>query len=178
MVFIPHNASHYCLVDASWKDAKEDGGIGWSLYSKEGIQVLRGSSSIHSTNSSLEAEAISMSMAVQQMRALRYENVAFISDCKSLIEEIKQAQSQQALRVVRSSEAHSFIQDILIMSGSLKFSFHYGPRSLLAYVDVLAKTARVRKQDYVLCNHFCLIIYKVDKKKKKIFEKPTNVTDT
>ncbi|KAF3521991.1 hypothetical protein F2Q69_00051330 [Brassica cretica] len=71
MVFIPHNASHYCLVDASWKDAKEDGGIGWSLYSKEGIQVLRGSSSIHSTNSSLEAEAISMSMAVQQMRALR-----------------------------------------------------------------------------------------------------------
>ncbi|KAG5399231.1 hypothetical protein IGI04_021045 [Brassica rapa subsp. trilocularis] len=60
--------------------------VGWSLYSREGIQKLQGSSSINPTNSPLEAEAIALSMAVQQMKNLCYDQVTFISDCKLLID--------------------------------------------------------------------------------------------
>lgn len=49
------------------------------LYSREGIQKLQGSSSINPTNSPLEAEAIALSMAVQQMKNLSYDQVTFIS---------------------------------------------------------------------------------------------------
>ncbi|KAF3590711.1 hypothetical protein DY000_02022677 [Brassica cretica] len=34
---LPNSAHYYCLVDASWKKDNEEGGIGWSLHSKEGI---------------------------------------------------------------------------------------------------------------------------------------------
>lgn len=37
---LPCSASMYCLVDASWVNEKEVGGIGWSLYNKEGIHKL------------------------------------------------------------------------------------------------------------------------------------------
>ncbi|CAN6895434.1 unnamed protein product [Brassica oleracea] len=56
------------------------------LYSREGIQKLQGSSSINPTNSPLEAEAMALSMAVQQMKNLSYDQVTFISDCKRLID--------------------------------------------------------------------------------------------
>ncbi|CAN7134080.1 unnamed protein product [Brassica rapa subsp. narinosa] len=30
----------YCLVDTSWVNEKEVGGIGWSLYSKKSVHKL------------------------------------------------------------------------------------------------------------------------------------------
>lgn len=53
-------------VDASWKNKKELAGVGWSLHRREGTQHIQGSSSIQATNSSLEAEAQALSMAVEE----------------------------------------------------------------------------------------------------------------
>ncbi|XP_013617574.1 PREDICTED: uncharacterized protein LOC106324102 [Brassica oleracea var. oleracea] len=91
-------------VDASWKNEKEGGGIGWSLHSKEGIQKLQGSSSIIPTNSPIEAEAVALLMATQQMRRLQYRNVAFISDCKKLIDELHQCLAGKTITKARHTE--------------------------------------------------------------------------
>ncbi|CAH8388733.1 unnamed protein product [Eruca vesicaria subsp. sativa] len=56
---------------------------------KNGIRKLQGDSSIKPTNSSLEAEAVALSIAVQQMKTLGYDQVAFIGDCKPIIDESK-----------------------------------------------------------------------------------------
>lgn len=49
-IVMPSALSRYCLVDASCKDPNECAGIGWSLFSKEGIQLIHGSSMINPTN--------------------------------------------------------------------------------------------------------------------------------
>lgn len=51
---------------------------------------LQGPSSIHATNSSLEAEAHALFMTVQQMWTLAYQIVVFMSDGKLLIDELNQ----------------------------------------------------------------------------------------
>ncbi|KAF3573803.1 hypothetical protein F2Q69_00060312 [Brassica cretica] len=94
---LPCSALYYCLVDASWKNENEEGGIGWSLYSKEGIQKLQGSSAIMSTNSYLEAEGVALLMAVQQMKRLQYHHVPLISDCKRLIDELNQYVTEKTI---------------------------------------------------------------------------------
>ncbi|KAH0926555.1 hypothetical protein HID58_018811, partial [Brassica napus] len=66
---------NYCIVDASWKSPTEKAGIGWSLFSKEGISWLQGSSAIAPTNSPFIAEAMAMLLAVQQLHTLAYKNV-------------------------------------------------------------------------------------------------------
>ena len=77
-------------VDASWKNKKELAGVGWSLHCREGTQHIQGSSSIQATNSSLEAEAQALSMAVQQMRRLAYQNIIFMTDSRLLVDELNQ----------------------------------------------------------------------------------------
>lgn len=64
---LPLTPSFYCLVDASWKNPRENGGIGWSLFSKEGIQQIHGSSMIKPTNYTTEAEATTLLMAVKYL---------------------------------------------------------------------------------------------------------------
>lgn len=81
-------AQYYCQVDASWKNDKEVAGVGWSLHSIQGNQLLQGSSSIHATNTPREAETEAMRMAVRQMRALAFSQVHFINDCKTLVDEL------------------------------------------------------------------------------------------
>ncbi|CAN6817835.1 unnamed protein product, partial [Brassica oleracea] len=71
----------YCFVDISWVNEKEVGGIGWVLYSKEGVHKLHASSSIKPTNSPFEVEACSLLMAVQEVWKLRYKHVAFMTNC-------------------------------------------------------------------------------------------------
>ncbi|KAF2578295.1 hypothetical protein F2Q68_00004157 [Brassica cretica] len=99
---------------------------GWSLHSKEGIQKLRGSSSIKATNTPLEAEAMALLMAVRQIKTLRYENVAFISDCKRLIDESNQFFTEETITNMSTS-------------CNSPFTLCLGPS--LADVDVLAKEA-------------------------------------
>ncbi|KAG2315402.1 hypothetical protein Bca52824_018525 [Brassica carinata] len=137
---LPTSTKYYCLVDASWKNEKEVGGIGWSLYSTEGIQKLQGSSSIKPTNTPLEAEAISPFNG--SATDVRYDQVTFISDCKQLIEE--------TITKRCITEAFSLIHDIHEMSKSCSFSFRYLSRESLTNVNVLAKNARIMSQNYVI----------------------------
>ncbi|KAG2293266.1 hypothetical protein Bca52824_039935 [Brassica carinata] len=147
---LPPLTNLYCLVDASWKSNQELAGIGWSLHSKEGIQKIRGSSSIVPTNTSIEAEAMAMLMAVQQIKSLRYENVAFISDCKQLIDELNQFYAEETIISKRVMEAVSMIRDIYNISRACNFTFHFMSRSFLNVVDALAKEARTKNQSYVI----------------------------
>lgn len=48
------------------------------------------SASIKPTNSSVEAEAEALLMAVQQIRRLGYKQVTFLSDCKPMVKELDQ----------------------------------------------------------------------------------------
>ena len=147
---LPPLTNLYCLVDASWKSNQELAGIGWSLHSKEGIQKIRGSSSIVPTNTSIEAEAMAMLMAVQQIKSLRYENVAFISDCKQLIDELNQFYAEETIISKRVTEAVSMIRDMYNISRACNFTFHFMSRSFLNVVDALAKEARTKNQSYVI----------------------------
>lgn len=147
---IPQTAQYYCLVDASWKNQTEPSGIGWSLYSIQGIQILQGSSSVQPTNTAFEAEALAMRMATQQLRALRFTNVALFSDCKRVIDEIKQGMNMETLSNVCITEAHSMIQDIYSLSKEQDFTFHYISRIWLHSVDERAKLAREHNQNYVI----------------------------
>lgn len=122
---LPPLTESYCLVDASWKSDQELAGIGWSFHIKEGIQKLKGSSSIKPTNTSIEAEAMAMLMAVQQIKNLGYENVAFISDCKQLIDELNQFYTEKNITSMRVTEASSMIRDIYSMSKLCNFTFHF-----------------------------------------------------
>ncbi|KAF8090143.1 hypothetical protein N665_0485s0018 [Sinapis alba] len=132
---IPQTAQYYCLVDASWKSQSEPSGIGWSLYSIQGTQLLQGSTSVQPTNSALEAEALAVRMAAQKLRALRFTNVAFFSDCKKVIDEIKQGMSYTTLKNICISEANTMIRDIKAMAEEQEFSFHYISRIWLCNVD-------------------------------------------
>ncbi|KAF3507106.1 hypothetical protein F2Q69_00009608 [Brassica cretica] len=83
----------YCIVDASWISPTYKAGIGWSLHSREGTLLIRGSSAIHQTISPLVAEASAMLLAVQQMVSLSYKKVMFVSDCHLLIKILHQVQA-------------------------------------------------------------------------------------
>ena len=87
---LPPNSKYHCLVDASWKSSREEMGFGWSLHRREGTKIMHGSSAEAPMNSTLEAEAIALLMITQQMVRLNYSKVAFMGDCKSLIDELNQ----------------------------------------------------------------------------------------
>ncbi|CAG7888860.1 unnamed protein product, partial [Brassica rapa] len=70
--------------NASWKSPADKAGIGWSLYSKEGILRLQGSSAIEATTSPLVAEAMAILLAVQQLNCTGYNNVAVLGDSLQL----------------------------------------------------------------------------------------------
>ncbi|KAF8099630.1 hypothetical protein N665_0240s0005 [Sinapis alba] len=127
-----------------WKQKSqlEPSGIGWSLYSIQGIQLLQGSSSTQPTNSALEAEAVAVRMTAQQLRTLRFTNVTFFSDCKKVIDEIEQGKSNKTLNNVCITEAHTMIQDIKIISKEQGFMLHYISRIWLCNIDEKAKLAR------------------------------------
>ncbi|KAF2581539.1 hypothetical protein F2Q68_00002559 [Brassica cretica] len=147
---LPSSASMYCFVDISWVNEKEVGGIGWVLYSKEGVHKLHASSSIKPTNSPFEAEACSLLMAVQEVWKLRYKHVVFMTDCKQLRDELHQQMTEQTIFKVRNTEASSLIRDIVAMAKQFSFTFHYVPRALTRNVDVMAKEATQEQRNYVI----------------------------
>lgn len=78
----------YCIADASWKSSIVLSGIGWFLYSREGTLLIQGSSAITPTDSALQAEAMAILLAVQQLHALSYKNIMFLSDCAQLFKSL------------------------------------------------------------------------------------------
>ncbi|KAF2610111.1 hypothetical protein F2Q70_00009983 [Brassica cretica] len=68
----PSSAQYYCQVDASWKNSLEVAGIGWSLHSMQGNQLLQRSTSIRATNSPREAEAEALRIA--KLKRISAEN--------------------------------------------------------------------------------------------------------
>ena len=79
----------------------EEMGFGWSLHRREGTQIMHGSSAEAPMSSTIEAEAIALLMATQQMVQLNYFKVAFMGDCKSLFDELNQFKSEQTIRNFR-----------------------------------------------------------------------------
>ncbi|KAH0938538.1 hypothetical protein HID58_005999, partial [Brassica napus] len=95
---------------ASWKASTENIGIG-----KKGTLKIQGSAALTPTNSELEAEAIAMKSAVQQLNRLAYTNVLMLGDCTELfrcLDGIKQRQ----LNAHEVNEARTIIQDIIVSS--------------------------------------------------------------
>ncbi|KAG2274916.1 hypothetical protein Bca52824_057471 [Brassica carinata] len=136
---LPSGAQYYCQVDASWKNDKEVAGVGWSLHSMQGNQLLQGSTSIRATNTPREAETEALRIAVTQVRALAFDKVHFISDCKTIVDELAQYITGATTRKVRNTESISMIQDIAAAAKDNGFSFSYMPRNRLWLVDELAK---------------------------------------
>ncbi|CAH2070638.1 unnamed protein product [Thlaspi arvense] len=67
---IGDSSTYYCLVDASWVLSSNRAGIGWSLYSKEGIQLLQSNASIPQTQTFIQAEGIALLMAIQRLQVI------------------------------------------------------------------------------------------------------------
>ncbi|KAG2239145.1 hypothetical protein Bca52824_090005 [Brassica carinata] len=146
---LPPNSEYYCLVDASWKSSREEMGFGWSLHRREGTQIMHGSSAEAPMNSTIEAEAIALLMATQQMVRLNYSKVA-LGGCKSLFDELNQFKTEQTIRNFRITEGAFVLQDILEISRHRDYTFHYISRDNLNVVDSLAKQARLHKKNYVV----------------------------
>ncbi|KAH0938177.1 hypothetical protein HID58_005638 [Brassica napus] len=68
-------------------------------------------------------------MAVTQMRALAFHKIHFLSDCKSIVDELAQYTTRATIRKVRNTESISMIQDIVEAARDNEFTFSYMPRS-------------------------------------------------
>ena len=66
---------------------------------------------------------------------------------KSLIDELTQCYTEKSITTSRRTEAFSMIRDIQALSSSHNYIFFYVPRNLLSCVDVLAKKARISRQN-------------------------------
>ncbi|KAG5411580.1 hypothetical protein IGI04_007899, partial [Brassica rapa subsp. trilocularis] len=109
-------------------------GFGWYLHRREGTQIMHGSSAEAPMNSTLEAEAIALLMATQQMVRLNYSKF----------------KTEQTNRNVRITEAVFVPQDIFEITRHRDYTFHYISRDNLNVVDSLAKQARLHKKNYVV----------------------------
>ncbi|CAH2071755.1 unnamed protein product [Thlaspi arvense] len=100
---LDESSEYYSLVDASWVSASQRAGIRWSLFSKEGIQLLKGSASIPPTQTVLEAEAQALLMATQHLHVFGYPHVTFVVTAKcymsscNLIREVRNRMPLQCL---------------------------------------------------------------------------------
>ncbi|KAH0922286.1 LOW QUALITY PROTEIN: hypothetical protein HID58_022304 [Brassica napus] len=141
----PQEPCFYCIADASWKSPNENAGIGWSLHS---TLIIQGSSAIAPTNSALEAEAMAVLLAVQQMHHPQYDNITFLGDNTQLYKSL-QHQKERRSHNYYCSEALTMIQDIINLSKLSKFSFRKVPRNLVQGVDLLAKRARLLNHQYM-----------------------------
>ncbi|CAH2047123.1 unnamed protein product [Thlaspi arvense] len=144
------NSAYFCLVDASWVSTSHRAGIGWSLHSKEGIQLLVGSASIPSTQTALQAEAMALLMAVQHLQALGYTHITLVGDCKVLYEILQQHNRGFQRPAISHASIATLIQDILALAIPVSFCFQYAPRCFLQEADKLAKTARQHGTEYCI----------------------------
>ena len=140
----------YCTVDASWKSPADKAGIGWSLYSKEGILRLQGSSAIEATTSPLVAEAMAILLAVQQLNCTGYNNVAVLGDSLQLFKCLNHTETDVGKRDAIFNEATPIVADILALSHLNRFCFQWVPRNVVQYADHLANRARCSMQEYIV----------------------------
>lgn len=74
----------------------------------------------------------------------------FLTDCKPVIDELNQWNTATTIKIVRNTEITSMIQDIVEFSNIIGFFSSYVSRSHISEVDVLAKKARISKQNYIV----------------------------
>ncbi|KAF3539648.1 hypothetical protein F2Q69_00019589 [Brassica cretica] len=103
-------------------------------------------------NSTIEAEAIALLMATQQIVRLNYSKVVFMGDCKSLFDELNQFKTEQTFSITSVSQTLPLCYMISLRSSSRHrdYTFHYISRDNLNAVDSLAKQARLHKRNYVV----------------------------
>lgn len=130
------------MTDASWITPATPAGIGRSLFRKEGTLVTQGSSAILPTETAFQAEAIALCMAVQQLKALSYKRIAFLSDNKQMVNGTNQLSYSGVRAPENCTEAAIIIQDILNLSWGYEFSYHFVPRNFVSIADQQAKKAR------------------------------------
>ncbi|KAH0868705.1 hypothetical protein HID58_075727, partial [Brassica napus] len=136
----------YCIADASWKSTIVLSGIGWFLYSREGTLLIQGSSAITPTDSALQAEAMAILLAVQQLHALSYKNIMFLGDCAQLFKSLDIPSQRGNKRLIFNEASIIMIQDVLILARLNNFIFKHVPRNYVHHVDQLAKKARIMSQ--------------------------------
>lgn len=147
---IQQGMDFYCTVDASWKSPVDKAGIGWSLYSEEGILRLQGSSAIEATTSPLVAEAMAILLAVQQLNCMGYNNVAILGDSLQIFKSLNLTETEEGKKKISINEATPNIVDILALSQLNRFCFHWVPRNFVQYADHLANRARSSMQQYIV----------------------------
>lgn len=147
---LPQETCFYCVADASWKSPTEKAGIGWSLHSRQGTPIIQGSSAIAPTYSVLEAEAMAILLAVQQLHRLSYKNVMILGENSQLFKSLE-GYNQRNNRGMACNEASILVQDILKLSKLNNFTFMKVPRMFVQQVDQLAKRARyLEDKQYVI----------------------------
>lgn len=75
-------------TDAAWKAETKDAGFGWIIKSHLLAADLHNQSSARSIRSPLTAEALAMSLALQQAKDLGFTSLSIASDSQQLIKAI------------------------------------------------------------------------------------------
>ncbi|XP_048620925.1 uncharacterized protein LOC125591218 [Brassica napus] len=130
----PSDAPNSVVVrtDAAWDIQTEKAGLGWAIFTAEGIQQHREVSSF--VHSPLLAEGMAMRKAVSSCSALEIRTVRFESDSVQLI---KALNSGKAVL-----ELYGVISDILSLVANFEnVSFAWIPRERNSLADNLAKMA-------------------------------------
>ncbi|KAH0883585.1 hypothetical protein HID58_059681, partial [Brassica napus] len=123
---IPAEYQYFCHVDAFWKDEKEVAAPTKILLNQPNKHTKR------SRNNGIT------------------HGINFISDCKSLVDELNQYNTAATITKVRNTECISMIQNIVEASKANEFTFSYVRRSRLSLVDELARKARCNIQNNVI----------------------------
>lgn len=133
----------YCLVDASWTASNQPAGIAWKLYSSQ--------RAISPVSTSLEAEAIALKMAIQELVKFQYHEILFVGDCKSLYDALQNNSISTSILWCPVQVANE-IKDISKLSSRAfhNAKFLYVPRLLSSEVDSIAKKARISNVMYTV----------------------------
>ena len=119
------------------------------MHRKEDTLLIQGSSAIEPTEAALQAEAMAILLAVQQLHALYYKNVMFLGDCTQLFNNLD-ILSQGENKRSNWKEISTIVQDVLVLARLNNFTFKHDPRNFVQHVDQLEKRARIMSQQYVI----------------------------
>ncbi|KAL9298828.1 putative ribonuclease H domain-containing protein [Arabidopsis thaliana] len=121
----------FCHTDAAWKDDHR-AGFGWILKDQTGKRLHSGTGLVEHVNSPLQAEALAVLLALNQIRQLDFSHVTFASDSSQLVKAINSK--------LQFKELHGIHFDILDLSSSFTvFKVLIIPRSQNNLADSMAK---------------------------------------
>lgn len=99
----------------------------------------------------MEAEAIALQMAIQELAKLQYHDILFVGDCKLIYDALQNWKNSND-RAWCSVQIKGEFQDISMLSirNHNGYKFMYVPRKLLVEVDLLAKMAKMYNMKYTV----------------------------